>query len=242
MSMSKEFTPPENPSKPNNMITEGLVVEDIPQTCTWLARLLGNTFEGINVGTADSLNTANIWLQQNWKANSSDEQGTQKIALIDLGLPDGSGISLVKDFSQNYPDVIPVVVTIYDDDNHLFDAIAAGAKGYILKDQQPDILTKYLLRIYQGEPPLSPSIAQRMMSFFQNRPPETNSILSDNGLTVREVEVLKLLARGLRNSDVSRILNISEHTVAGYVKSIYKKLQICSRAEATLAAVNLGLL
>jgi len=225
-----------------NMVSHGLVVEDIPQTCEWLAGILSDTFDGIDVGTASNLETAHHWLKQNWGPHKTQFQSTQKIALIDLGLPDGSGISLLRKLTKHYPSVIPIVITIYDDDNHLFDAIAAGAQGYLLKDQSPDILTKYLRRIQQGEPPLSPAVAQRMMTFFQNRNQENFEQQTNEHLTTREVDVLKLLARGLRNSDVSRILKISEHTVAGYVKSIYRKLEICSRAEATLAAMNLGLL
>ncbi|MFC3052752.1 LuxR C-terminal-related transcriptional regulator [Kordiimonas pumila] len=224
-------------------LMEGLVVEDIPQTCAWLAGVLEDAFEGISIARAENLTIARKWLSEHWALEKTDRAGPPRIALIDLGLPDGSGIALVRDLAENYPNVMPVVITIYDDDAHLFDAIAAGAKGYLLKDQQPEILIKYLLRIQQGEPPLSPSIAQRMMAYFQKKNQQTiTGDLQAESLTAREIEVLRLLAKGLRNSDVSRILGISEHTVAGYVKTIYRKLEICSRAEATLAAVNMGLL
>ncbi|HTM76080.1 MAG TPA: response regulator, partial [Devosia sp.] len=133
-----------------------LLVEDQPYTRDWMLGVLGSAFPGLDVATAGTLRAAHHWL---------DAHGTRlTLALIDLGLPDGSGIDIVRRLARDFPKALPVVATIYDDDAHLFDAIAAGAGGYVLKDEEADLLAAYLKRIEGGEPPLSPSIAHRMLA------------------------------------------------------------------------------
>jgi DNA-binding NarL/FixJ family response regulator len=111
-----------------------------------------------------------------------------------------------------------------------------------LKDQHPDTLIQYLHRIDQGEPPLSPSIARRMLKHFsQARPAAAGPDPDHETLTPREEDVLRLLGRGLRVSETARVLGIAPHTVTGYVKNIYRKLNISSRAEAAVEAVRRGL-
>jgi DNA-binding NarL/FixJ family response regulator len=136
--------------------------------------------------------------------------------------------------------VAPVVVSIYDDDAHLFDAIAAGAQGYLLKDEGAEVLVGRLREIASGEPPLSPSIARRILAHF-HRPAEACNWSRREVLTPRETEVLALLGRGLRIGDAAQSLGLTRHTVAGYVKIIYSKLNISSRAEAALEAKRRGL-
>ncbi len=220
-------------------ISEALIVEDSVRMRAVFSETLEEVFPGVVVTEAGSLREAHDYLEE--RTTGVAPQG---IALVDIGLPDGSGVELIRRLAEESPELVPVVITIYDDDSHLFDAMAAGARGYLLKDQSRGVLRKYLLRIAAGEPVLSPSIARRMMAFFQQA---DVSRLQDaraqcSALTPREQDVLKLLAKGLRNGEVAKSLAISEHTVADYVKSIYRKLEICSRAEAALAAVNLGLL
>lgn len=131
------------------------------------------------------------------------------------------------------------MTTIYDDDQHLFEAIAAGAQGYLLKDQHEDTLVRYLHRIDAGEPPLSPSVALRIMAHFARRPPESSA--ETVALTPREREVLALIGKGLRIPEAARVLGLTSHTVAGYVKSVYRKLNVSSRAEAAIEAVRRGI-
>lgn len=161
------------------------------------------------------------------------------IALIDLGMPDGSGIDIIHELTAHYPAIVRLVTTIYDDDRHLFEAIAAGAQGYVLKDHHPDTMVQYLHRIDNGEPPLSPTIAKRMLQHFARIKPQVDE--DTCGLTSREVDVLRLLGRGLRVAEVARVLGITPHTVSGYVKAIYRKLNISSRAEAAIEATRRGL-
>jgi DNA-binding NarL/FixJ family response regulator len=219
-------------------ISEALIVEDSVRMRAVFADTLEEVFPGLDVTQAGSIEEANDYLE---KRGSEQWKG---IALVDLGLPDGSGVEFIRRLALQAPDALPIVVTIYDDDAHVFEAIAAGAKGYLLKDQSTDILAKYLMRLVGGEPLLAPTIARKMIKFFQqvSVPGFQENLTQSQVLTPREQEVLKLLAKGMRNYEVAKSLAISQYTVADYVKSIYRKLEICSRAQAALAAKNLGLL
>lgn len=222
-------------------IAWALVVEDEPASRQWLAAVLRDTFSGIEIDTVATLSEARTRLALPAPATAPiPSAGPREIVLVDLGLPDGSGIDLIRDLAILRPAALPVVITIFDDDAHLFDAIAAGAGGYLVKDGEASILTRYLRRITSGEPPLSPSIALRILEHFRAPAPRSVSPGAP-ALTPRESEVLGLLGRGLRVSDAARLLGISEHTVADHVKSIYSKLSISSRAEAALEAARRGL-
>jgi DNA-binding NarL/FixJ family response regulator len=220
----------------------GLIVEDQADTCAWLTRMLASAFAGIAIAQVSTLRSALDWLTVHTNELSRDPDA-RHIALVDIGLPDGSGIDIVREIASHHPTVMPIVTTIYDDDDHLFEAIAAGGQGYLLKDQNPDTLIQYLHRIDQGEPPLSPSIARRILEHFSTARSAATapSPRPDETLTPREMDVLRLLGRGLRVNEAARVLELTPHTVAGYVKNIYRKLNISSRAEAAVEAVRRGL-
>ena len=208
-----------------------LLIEDQPQTRDWMLGVLSTAFPAQEVATVGSLKAAHAWL---------DERGAELgLAIIDIGLPDGSGIDIVRRLQSQFPTVLPVVATIYDDDAHLFEAISAGARGYVLKDEDSHLLVSYLLRIEAGEPPLSPSIAHRMLSHFRTNVPPKSEPESD--LSPRETEVLALLARGMTVAEVARQLGLQPKTIASYVKVIYQKLSVTSRAAATREAMLRGL-
>lgn len=219
-----------------------LITEDQDDTRAWLIQTVATAFSGVDVTGVASRNAALTWLRAHG-ANASADPVTQWIALIDLGLPDGSGIDIIREINRRHPRIIPIVTTIYDDDGHLFEAIAAGAQGYLLKDQHPDMMVEYLHRIDGGEPPLSPSIAQRMLQHFARLQPHAprDDAAGAEELTAREMDVLRLLGRGLRVTEAARVLGLKRHTIAGYVKNIYRKLNISSRAEAAIEAVRRGL-
>jgi DNA-binding NarL/FixJ family response regulator len=207
-----------------------LLIEDQPQTSDWMLGVLALAFPGLEIATAGTIKAAHHWLDANGQRLT--------LALIDLGLPDGSGIDIVRRLARDFPQALPVVATIYDDDAHLFDAIAAGARGYVLKDEEAELLAAYLKRIEGGEPPLSPSIAHRMLAHFRS---STTARRDEAGLSPRETEVLALLARGMTVSEAATRLGLQPQTVASYVKVIYQKLNISSRAEATREALKRGL-
>ncbi len=159
------------------------------------------------------------------------------LAVIDLGLPDGSGLELIEEIGRNEPDTFIVVATIHGDDGHLFPALRAGAKGYLLKEDHRDELEKQFQGILKGHPPLSPSIARRILEHFRRESRRKNA----EDLTKRETEVLKLLARGYTSKALGTELGISRHTANEHIKNIYRKFNIRTRAEAAVQATRLGI-
>lgn len=210
-----------------------LLVEDQAATRAWLREAIEQAFAPVTVVEQITVKGALQWLQAPERALAAPW-----LAIVDLGLPDGRGIEIVRAVIEALPETRCIVATIYGDDAHLIEAITAGAQGYILKEENRDQIVATLKRIERGEPPLSPSIAQRILALF--RAPQAPSP-SDAGLSARETETLALIARGLTVSEAATTLGLSTNTVAGYVKLIYQKLGISSRAEATREAVRRGL-
>ncbi|CAD5369098.1 Response regulator [Rubrivivax sp. A210] len=211
-----------------------LLLEDLPEIRAWMRKLVLQVFPGATISEAARIQDA----QELVLAVKFD------LALIDLGLPDGSGVDVVTRLRDVQPEAQSVVVTIHDDDEHLFPALQAGAFGYILKEQPRELITEQLQRISQGEPPLSPSIARRVMAYFSAKAkpqqPAANAIPAVS-LTDRESEVLLRVAKGYTLPEIGVQLGLSRHTIADYVKQIYRKLNVSSRAEAALEAQRLGL-
>jgi DNA-binding NarL/FixJ family response regulator len=211
-----------------------LLLEDLPEIRAWLRKLVLQVFPGAVISESARVQDA-IELVKCVKF---------ELALIDLGLPDGSGVDVVTQLRDTQPDAQSVVVTIHDDDEHLFPALQAGAFGYILKEQARELITEQLQRISQGEPPLSPSIARRVMAYFSAKAKPAASALNSMpnvSLTDRESEVLLRVAKGYTLPEIGVQLSLSRHTIADYVKQIYRKLNVSSRAEAALEAQRLGL-
>jgi DNA-binding NarL/FixJ family response regulator len=208
-----------------------LLLEDLPQIRAWLKDLLLEVFPDADVSEAARVHEALSLVS----AVSFD------LALIDLGLPDGSGVDVIAALREHQPEAQSVVVSIHDDDDHLFPALQAGAYGYILKEQARELIKLQLQRISQGEPPLSPSIARKVLAHFaaQARPQVPTEPRVQ--LTDRENEVLLRVAKGFTLPEIGQQLNLSRHTIADYVKQIYRKLNVSSRAEAALEAQRLGL-
>lgn len=169
---------------------------------------------------------------------------TYSIALLDLGLPDGNGLDLIRYAAENRRSTLIVVTTIFDDEEHLFDALRLGANGYLLKGHSPAELGDYLTEAVAGRPALSPRIAQSMLGFFrETEAADTNAedekLLEQ--LTNREKEILSLIAKGCGVKEVGDLLEISSNTVSHHIKNLYSKLNVHNRAEATAAAVQLNI-
>jgi DNA-binding NarL/FixJ family response regulator len=195
---------------------------------------------------------------------------TFELAIIDLGLPDGSGADLIRAITHSHPNTICVARTVFDDDETLFSALSAGAQGYLLKGQPLDVLRAQLVAAAQGEPVISPAITRKVLAYFRNLSPdhathahresapppaqksatvtphrERSATTASHGvgpLTPRETDVLAAVGRGLTISEAALALGISENTVKTHVKAAYGKLNISSRASAALEAQRLGLL
>ncbi|HLO95996.1 MAG TPA: response regulator transcription factor [Burkholderiaceae bacterium] len=207
-----------------------LLLEDIPEIRAWLKTLVSQVFTNAVITECSRVQDA---LQ-----HINSQRFT--LALLDLGLPDGSGVDVVAALREKQPEVQSVIVTIHDDDEHIFPALQAGAFGYLLKEQARELLVEQLQRISQGEPPLSPSIARRVMAHFAAKG-KPQAQLPSVSLTERESEVLLRVAKGYTLPEIGVQLGLSRHTIADYVKQIYRKLNVSSRAEAALEAQRLGL-
>ena len=212
-----------------------LIVEDLPEIRQWLGEMACEAFPALQV-------TA---LARRDQAMAQVLQEPYDLALIDLGLPDGNGLDVVSALRLHQPQALPVVVTIYDDDEHLFPALQAGAFGYLLKEQPRETLVAQLLRMTQGEPPLSPPIARRVLAHFAHasRRRETLVRQLDNEavLTERETEVLQRVAKGYTLPEIAQQFGLSKHTIGDHIKQVYRKLNVSSRAEAALEAARRGL-
>jgi len=166
------------------------------------------------------------------------------VLVIDLGLPDGRGADLIRRAVRQRPDCDALVVTVFGDDQHVIEAIEAGATGYLLKGSPPAELVRCIKELRAGGSPISPSIARRVLARMRGAAPEavTAVPLEPGRLTEREAEILRLVAKGLSFADVGAALGISSHTVVAHVKKIYRKLAVHSRGEAVFEATQMGIL
>lgn len=208
-----------------------LVLEDFADTRIWLCEVLHEAFTDIVITEAATVQQAKKLL---------DAQ-TFDLALIDISLPDGSGIDVISNIVARSPTTYCVVATIFDDDQHLFSALQAGAQGYLLKEQPKEQFINSLSGLLNGEPPLSPPIARKILRHFQT-PTTTETPQQEKiDLSEREREILTLVAKGFKRNEIGPMLGISPHTVATHLKTIYSKLNVSSRAEATMEALRMGL-
>jgi len=165
-------------------------------------------------------------------------QAEPDIALIDLDLPDGNGIDLIRHFFKAERGIDFVVMTVFDDDKHVIPALEAGASGYLLKDMPFDELGSMISLLLSGGSPISPIIARKLLKRFHTQPASE----VQNPLTKREQEVLQLMSKGFNYNETASHLRLSYHTVISHVRKIYDKLAVHSRSEAIYEAAQLGLL
>ncbi len=204
-----------------------LIVEDNAEARRWLGEMVAETYPDARVNFADSV-----------RAASKYQSVPCDLALIDLGLPDGSGIAVLRMVDAGNPGAIKVVTTVMADDASIVAALSAGADGYLLKETDVAVFRRQLTQLSMGVPAISPAVARRIMEHFRLTGPTAGV---DATLTAREAQVLGLISRGLRNTEVATDMGIAESTVASYIKIIYRKLGIGSRAEAAWHASRLGL-
>jgi DNA-binding NarL/FixJ family response regulator len=156
------------------------------------------------------------------------------VVLSDIGLPGMSGIEGVRRLKERYPELLVLMLTVYDDDERIFDAMCAGACGYLLKKTPPARLLDSLREVVAGGAPLSPEIARRVITLFRDiRPPER----AEYNLTPHETRLLKLFVEGHNYKTAAAELHVSVNTVNFHVRSIYDKLQVHSRSEAVVKAL-----
>lgn len=156
------------------------------------------------------------------------------VILSDIGLPGMDGIQGIKILKERYPKMLILMLTIYDDDERIFDALCAGANGYLLKRTPPMRLLESLREAVDGGSPMSPEVASKVIRLFREfRPPEK----ADYDLTPHEIRLLKLLVDGHNYNTAAKELKSSINTVKFYIKRIYEKLQVHSKSEAVAKAL-----
>lgn len=164
--------------------------------------------------------------------------GSAQVALVDLRLPDRSGVEVIAELRERIPDIACVAFTAFDDEESIVAAARAGADGYLLKDTPPERLRAALEGAAAGEMPLSGRAARALLRALRRPPPVEATATS---LTERERDVLVLLAKGLTYEDIGSVLGVRLGTVQCHVKRIYGKLEVNNKAEAALVAARLGL-
>lgn len=174
-------------------------------------------------------------------AISLSSQRQANVFLVDLGLPDRDGRDVIRWLAAQQPDTLAMVVTVFGDEEHVLSSLEAGAVGYLLKDTPSKEIANRIVELYEGGSPISPSVARSVIRRFVNK--QRNPLADiDNPLSDRELEVLKLIEKGMTYEEVSQILGVTWHTVTAYLRRVYRKLQVNSKGQAVFEARQRGIL
>jgi DNA-binding NarL/FixJ family response regulator len=246
------------------MAVKVLIMEDNPVARSFLCRVVRESFsDAQQITEAGDLESARRHIALAGGPTGLHGVDPFRLILVDLELPDGNGLELLAELSQ-YP-ATKIVTTLYSDDDHLFPALQRGADGYLLKEDRFEVLVEELQKIVRGQPPLSPAIARRLLTHFRGsgadaagaapepglrasgsgsgttRPMAIDKPVDHERLTPRETEVLTYLSKGFTIKEIASLMGIKWFTVNDHIKSIYKKLNVSSRAEAAVLASKQGL-
>ncbi|MEY2838587.1 MAG: hypothetical protein RJB60_886 [Pseudomonadota bacterium] len=235
------------------MAVKVLILEDNPVARGFLCRVVRESFSDVSsITEAGDLEAARRLLGHRAGQRAPTSADPFQLILVDLELPDGSGLELLSELA-GYP-ATRIVTTLYSDDEHLFPALQCGADGYLLKEDRFEVLVEELQKIVRGQPPLSPAIARRLLTHFRSgegfpsggmaapaAPAPVAAPIDHERLTPRESEVLTYLSKGFTIKEIANLMGIKWFTVNDHIKSIYKKLNVSSRAEAAVLASKQGL-
>ncbi len=163
-----------------------------------------------------------------------------EVVLMDLKMPVMNGIIATRKIREKYPDIQVLVLTTYDDDEWLFDAVRSGAAGYLLKDTPPEDLIEAILGTAAGKTYVDPNVAGKLLSSYSDKAP-TQKLPTNFQLSEREIDILELLAKGLSNADIAQQLYLTEGTVRNYTSEVFKKLGVSDRTQAAVLALRYGL-
>ncbi len=236
-----------------------LIVEDDPTTREFFAQSVRQCAQLQLLGQAASVAEARTWLAESSQAID--------VLLTDLGLPDGSGLEVIRHALQRHPECEALVISMFGDEDNVLASIEAGATGYIHKDSAPDDVAQAILQLKAGASPISPMIARRVLTKYrsmlgdlkQNEALAQQSIAEaatetvaysvpvsdpEDGppLSPREQEVLELIARGFSYLEIAKLRHVSVHTVQTHIKNLYAKLAVHNKTEAVYEATRMGLL
>lgn len=228
-----------------------IVEDDAPMRAFFAACVRGNTQLAL-AASLGSAAQAHAWLDR-CDAPALD------VLLVDLGLPDGSGLDVIRHACRVHPQCEPLVISMFGDEDNVLASIEAGALGYVHKDAAPEDIADTILEMKAGGSPISPLIARRVLARFQGSqgrgacggeaplpptapPLRTSRPVDHVELTQREQEVLEFIARGFSYAEIAQRRSVSVHTVQTHVKNLYGKLAVHSKNEAVFKAGRLGLL
>ena len=201
------------------------VVEDQPKIREGLRTLIDGTAGYRCVGSFRSME----------EALEKIARDVPDIALVDIGLPGMSGIEGISRLKQAHPSLAVLMLTVYDDDKRIFDAMCAGASGYLLKQTPPARLIESLKEVLDGGAPMSPEVARRVVALFREIHPPDHA---DCHLTPHEIRLLKLLVEGYNYTTAAAELDVSINTIKFHMRSIYDKLQVHSKSQAVAKALR----
>lgn len=248
-------------AKNNHLPVDVILIEDDPATQDRLANLIRSS-DALNLlGTASNAQEGYALLFMS----------SPHVVLVDLGLPDSSGIDIIRWVSQNKPQIETLVITAFGDEYHVIRSLEAGASGYLLKDYSAEEIAEHIVEVHAGGSPISPMIARQLLNRIQSDSGAVASLVNNSvshsvcnpsapathpidsfkqsrniknevALTDRELMVIRQVAKGFNTLEIGIQLGISSHTVATHVKRIYRKLQVSNRAEAVYEASASGLL
>ena len=218
-------------------MTRVLIVEDEPE---FMRRFSGAVLGDASLSLIAAVSTG-------LAAEAMLDLQQPDVLLVDLGLPDISGVDVIAYAAARHPRCDVLVVTMFGDDGHVVAAIEAGATGYLLKDASAERIVASIHELRAGGSPISPGIARRVLARFRlaaapSLQPEPPPSGEPSPLTARETELLRLTAKGFTFETIGQVMEISPHTVVAHVKKIYRKLAVHSRSEAVYEASQLGLL
>ena len=202
-----------------------LILEDLKDAQRWLADAARRAWPDAEVQFYSTLRSA---------CQALDERAPQ-LCLVDLQLPDGSGVDFIRQCRQQHPDAQLVVATMYDDDMHLFPALQAGANGYLLKELRATALVDAIRRVAAGESLLEPGVTERVTARLTQSVDGPSPL---DALTPREKDVLGLIAEGLSNREIGARLFLAEKTVKNNVSAIFAKLGMQRRTQAAVLAAE----
>ncbi len=220
-------------------------------------------FFALSVSRCDALTlAASVGSVAEAKAWLADASSPIDVLLTDLGLPDGSGLEVIRHVMRLHPRCEALVISMFGDEDNVLASIEAGALGYIQKDSTPDDIARTILDMRAGASPISPMIARRLLSRYRSDlpyrwpTPDTPPASASSGqppadlrgtaqrvlLSPREQEVLVLIARGFSYAEIAHLQQLTVHTVQTHIKNLYAKLAVHSRSEAVFEATQMGLL
>lgn len=215
-------------------MTTVMVVEDDPAFLARFCRIIAGAAELSLIAAVGDIASARLAIARQ----------APDVLLVDLGLPDGNGVDLIRETARAYPSTDIMVISIFGDEEHVLASVEAGATGYLLKDNPPEEFVSLISQLRAGGSPISPVIARQLLKRFKRPEAVVDPAPGPEapGLTPRESEVLALIAKGFNFGEIARLLTVSPHTINAHVKKIYQRLAVHSRGEAVYEAGKMGLL